>query len=394
MIADFYRTFDEVPDKGSDIPQEVLDILSQDLPSNFTYYKNDDGEYMAGPSPEYLTEPMILRVDIDEKFVAENLKNIPRDKWAEYIYRMQLRVPVTSVRIGDKDKQIPIEHTLGNPLRGYGEIKENFMYPEPFPPAREMVFETIEGDKIFIHVKRIPHASFDEILFQNIDFPALQIQFTLADNRIDSKVKYTCVPQKATTVSDAVAAIHIFNGFYNGTVKIDGQVLGEPVLSDLEYDKERFEQLEEFWTTARKLEMKLGVEFIPSADFPTEDVVFFSELERCLLEDKSVEWEHPFDHFHVSGMVIKEGKIEDLFGEHVIDYVFQEGPMHATLLGAEFYLYSQTQMTNMIMTNIVWDDDEKKSGEIYVSDPLGSKWKLSRKYMTKEQMESLRPEKG
>ena len=68
--------------------------------------------------------------------------------------------------------------------------------------------------------------------------------------------------------------------------------------------------------------------------------------------------------------------------------------MHATLLGAEFYLYSQTQMTNMIMTNIVWDDDEKKSGEIYVSDPLGSKWKLSRKYMTKEQMESLRPEKG
>ena len=140
--------------------------------------------------------------------------------------------------------------------------------------------------------------------------------------------------------------------------------------------------------------MKLGVEFIPSADFPAEDVVFFSELERCLLEDKSVEWEHPFDHFHVSGMVIKEGKIEDLFGEHVIDYVFQEGPMHATLLGAEFCLYSQTQMTNMIMTNIVWDDDEKKSGEIYVSDPLGSKWKLSRKYMTKEQMESLRPEKG
>ena len=42
MIADFYRTFAEVPDKGSDIPQEVLDILSQDLPSNFTYYKNDD----------------------------------------------------------------------------------------------------------------------------------------------------------------------------------------------------------------------------------------------------------------------------------------------------------------------------------------------------------------
>lgn len=137
-----------------------------------------------------------------------------------------------------------------------------------------------------------------------------------------------------------------------------------------------------------------SVELFCAYDFPTEDVVFFQNWNAVYLEDKSVEWEHPFDHFHVSGMVIKEGKIEDLFGEHVIDYVFQEGPMHATLLGAEFYLYSQTQMTNMIMTNIVWDDDEKKSGEIYVSDPLGSKWKLSRKYMTKEQMESFRSEKG
>lgn len=39
MIADFYETFDESPDKGSDIPQEVLDILSQELPSTFAYYK-------------------------------------------------------------------------------------------------------------------------------------------------------------------------------------------------------------------------------------------------------------------------------------------------------------------------------------------------------------------
>ena len=31
MIADFYDTFEETPDKGSDIPQEVLDILSKKL---------------------------------------------------------------------------------------------------------------------------------------------------------------------------------------------------------------------------------------------------------------------------------------------------------------------------------------------------------------------------
>ena len=41
MIADFYDTFEETPDKGSDIPQEVLDILSKELPSTFMYYRNE-----------------------------------------------------------------------------------------------------------------------------------------------------------------------------------------------------------------------------------------------------------------------------------------------------------------------------------------------------------------
>ncbi|MFR8219914.1 MAG: abortive infection system toxin AbiGii family protein [Blautia faecis] len=52
MIADFYDTFEETPDKGSDIPQEVLDILSKELPSTFMYYRNENGDYVAGPRPD------------------------------------------------------------------------------------------------------------------------------------------------------------------------------------------------------------------------------------------------------------------------------------------------------------------------------------------------------
>ena len=43
----------------------------------------------------------------------------------------------------------------------------------------------------------------------------------------------------------------------------------------------------------------------------------------------------------------------------------------------------------MVITNIIWDDNEKISGEIYVSDPIESKWKLYRKYMSKEQKDVL-----
>ena len=51
-------------------------------------------------------------------------------------------------------------------------------------------------------------------------------------------------------------------------------------------------------------------------------------------------------------------------------------------LAQKFDLYSDTKLINMVITNIVWDNDNKNSGEVYVSDPIGSKWRLYRKYMT------------
>lgn len=386
MIADFYDTFDETPDRGSDIPQEVLDVLSKELPSNFMYFRDENGRYKAGPKPECMTELMTLKVDIDQSFIEEYLKDIPRDKWPEYLYRMQLRVPVKNVRIGNEEKQIPLENIDENLLDTDTSVKmqEAYMYPEPFPPAKELEFETVEGEKITINIAQQPYASLEETLFTNINFPALQIRFLLADDYEHSKVTYTVNPKKAVTVSDALAAIHLFSGLYHGTVKIDGEKITEPVTGSSDLDMDQLNNMEDFWTIAKKLEEKLGVHFDPGAEFPMEDIVFFSQLNDCLLEEKEVEWEHPFDHFHVSGMTMKIGQYKDILGKEGGECVFQEGPIHATLLGAEFELYSHTRLSNIVITNIVWDDEKNTSGEIYVSDPVGGKWKLYRKYMMKE----------
>ncbi len=389
MIADFYDTFDESPDKESEIPQEVLDILAEKLPSSFMYYRDDEGEYRAGPKPEHVDDSMILRVDIDEKFAEEQLKNIPKNKWAEYIYRMQLRVPIKRVRIGDKEKQIPLENTVGNPLSSSVEIQNIYMYPEAFPPIQKIDFETEESDKIVIGIARQPCESFDKILLTNVDFPAMQIRFILTDDYVDSKVTYTVTPTKAESVSDAVAAIHLFNGLRNGTVKIGGKKITKPVIGKADFDVEKLNDAIEFWTTAKKLEKELHVKFIPSAEFPIEDVELFSQLNYCILNNKRITWEHPFDHFHVSDINMKTGQVEDLLGKEGVECVFIEGPIHASLLGAEFELYSETKLSNMVITSVEWDDEKKKSGEIYVADPIGNKWKLYRKYMTEEQRDKM-----
>lgn len=389
MIADFYDTFDESPDNASEIPKEVLDVLSEELPSTFMYYQNKDGEYVAGPRPEHASDSMVLKVDIDKNFVETKLKNISQDKWAEYIYRMQLRVPVTRAKIGDREKQIPFENMIGNPLDGPANIKESYLYPEPFPAAKQFEFETAKGERVTISIMRKPYDSFDAVLFESIDFPALQMKFIIADNHVDSKVLYTLNPQKANTVADALVAIHLFEGLYYGTIKIDGKKITGSVIESSSFDAEHLESAIELWTAAKKLEDKIGVTFVPSAEFPKEDIEFFAQLDNCILRDKPVVWNHPFDHFHVTGMDIKTENFEDILGKESVECVFLEGPIQATLLGAKFELYSQTKLSNMVITNIVWDNDDKTSGELYVSDSIGDKWKLYRKYITKAQREKI-----
>lgn len=191
-------------------------------------------------------------------------------------------------------------------------------------------------------------------MFSNINFPALQIRFLLADDYEHSKVTYTVNPKKAENVSDALAAIHLFSGLYHGTVKIAGEKITEPMTGSPDSDMDQLNNMEDFWSIAKKLEEKLGVFFDPGAEF------------------------------HVSGLSIKTGQYKDILGKEGGECVFREGPIHATLLGAEFELYSHTRLSNIVITNIVWDDEENTSGEIYVSDPVGGKWKLYRKYTMKE----------
>lgn len=45
---------------------------------------------------------------------------------------------------------------------------------------------------------------------------------------------------------------------------------------------------------------------------------------------------------------------------------FFEGPISATLLGAIFELYSETEMRDFIITSVEWDDESKTSGERYI----------------------------
>ncbi len=115
----------------------------------------------------------------------------------------------------------------------------------------------------------------DEIRLSNIDFPALKMIVIINEKENKkSKIKYSVTPTKAKKVSDAIVALNVFKGLYNGTASINGKKQTASITTDSQFDNEQIEAALDLWTTLKQLEDILGVTFDPAADFPHEDMFF------------------------------------------------------------------------------------------------------------------------
>ena len=196
------------------------------------------------------------------------------------------------------------------------------------------------------------------------------------------------IPTKAANVSEALTALRAFKGLYDGTASINGHKDTASRFTDEQFDKTQITFALDLWTSLEKLEETLSVTFNPAAEFPQENGFFLYELDTTFLEKKCLRWNHPFDHFHVEGLSLTAKAMEESIGKGKMSMKFLEGPIPATLLGAEFELYSETEMSGFMITNIEWNDDAQTSGEMYIADEVnGESWVLSRKYLTVEEAE-------
>lgn len=410
MMVNFYEAFGNNADEDNEIPQEILEELNKELPQNLIYLQDENGRYNIIPRPDREVKPMKMttKFDLDpekDALLIDKLRAVSQEKWGEYLYRTQKSIAVKDIKIGNDEQLIPLEQTMGNPLSDEDIIvKECRMYPEGFPDPTPMIFESEEGDKVCINFQQEAYDSLTEIKIRNIDFPALKIELfiyspltevneetakTNEDNRIS--ITYSITPTKAPSTTVAIIALRIFQGLFTGKTKVNGQMMIS-TSTQAKFDPQRVEDALQFWSTAAILEKKLGVNFNPAADFPMEDVKFFSELDTCLNQKKKIVWKHPFDHFHVNGYhpQIEERTMDSLIGKDKLSFQFIEGPIPCTLLGTEFEIYSLSEMEELVITNIEWDDEEKQSGDIYVTDAPGKTWTLSRLYVTKEDADRLK----
>lgn len=412
MIGKFYESFGREKDEAQKLPDEIIDILNERLPDSFMYVLDKAGEYRAVPRMDKLSNGIkfTTQFGFDEKRDAElieKLKRIPRDKWDEYFYRTQMRIPIKNVKIGSDNKVIPFENLYRDPLEDRdNEVMSNdeyFLTYVSLAPI-QVKFESPEGDSVEIGIQQQAYDSLGEIKFVNVDFLAMKIElykysplvYNCCENAHTSVnnqlvVNYSVTPSQAESVKDAVVALRIFRGLFNGTTKVNGHTISSEG-SKCSFEPKKIEDALTFWETALQLEEKLSVKFDPKSNFPEEDMRFFTNLQTCLLGKKNIVWKHPFYHFHVRGFYpSREGiTLEEMIGKDSISFEFLEGPIPATLLGAEFAFYRRIEMKNFVITNIAWDDEKKETGEIYISDLPDKQWVLTQLYMTEADIKEFK----
>lgn len=410
MMTNFYSSFGDDANKDKEVPKEIIEELNKDIPHNLEYIQYNEGDLIIVPRKDHISEGIRLSTQIDletekDEELKKRLQQLPREKWSEYLYRIQKSIAVKDIKIGDDEQLIPIEQTTSNPLSDETALlSECRMIPEKFKEPFAMTYESADNKKIELLIRQQVYDSFTELKFSNINYPAIKYDLYVyapisEENEKNARTnknkqvcsQYSVSPTKACTVSEAVDALKIFKGICLGNIKINGKIDVSP-LAENDYDSEKIENALEFWSTAMSLEKILGVKFDPGADFPMEDARFFSQLNFCLIENKAVVWKQPFSHFRVNNFSFEDSKLDekDLIGTKPYSFEFIEGPIPVTLLGAEFELYSLTKLCDFSIENIEWDDDTKKSGEFYIKDAPGKTWTVSRLFMTKKRAESIK----
>lgn len=410
MLGSFTDTFKK---KKKHIPQEVIELIKKELPSNFTFEKDINGNYTTIPKSEAVSAGQAIKgafsldLDKEDADLHKVLSILPPAKLPEYLYRTQRSVHIKNLMVGDEETLITDSMLMGNPLVSDNAEFERIIKPNPLLKAVKFVFESMEGDIVEISIQQQAYDSLVEEKYTSIDFPALTIEMYVynplvsdvntenSKTNADEPIRFICnvKPEKAYTVQDAVRALHIFRDLFNGKIRINGKLMS-PEKGDIKPDYEKVDETILFWETLLRLETILAVHFKPDADFDYDSAQFYAELKTCLIENKDIIWSHPFNHFRIGGLHPTQDNIsmEDLIGKDNIVYKFVRGPEERTLLGSSFEIYTHMEMKDFIITNIVWDDEKKESGAVYITDKPDRAWTLNQKYMTEEQVKALKEE--
>ena len=390
MLGNFYNTF-----KNNDnylLPQSVQDILSKEIPEDYGYvFSKELNRYVAAPINK--DEKQQVDISFDESQIADFpswAKENP-DTMMEYLYRTQKKLKIAKAELRSKDgKLYPISILQKDPFSPQEQVVEEFIFPSPFPEGKMVQFETESGKQKHITIRRVPYESRDFIKMSNIDFPALNLQVFIPDVGCKElgKMSISVTPNKAENAFDAVFSLELLKGYIEGSLKVNGVLIGKVLKNDPKFDENKMNERLKFWNDLYCLQQILGVKFDPQTPMDSSDLPTFSELTTIFIDDEDVQYSSPVEYITVNKEAIEDQEFQRAAIKEnnglAISYI--NGPNKIALMGAEFELYTTELMFGFKIDHVETEDEMAK---LYLVNFGREPWRLIKRHsLTREQAAS------
>ncbi len=265
MFVDFGKTFSKTPQTELDIPKELAEHLSTNLPEGFKYSidkktnnlfisleKNNIDISISGMML-VPTEDQLGILGVNPSF--EDIMN--------YSFNSQEPIPIrfnNDKYVNINGKEISIEQLAFNPFKQHHIVLDSTkIMPPPFPPG----FSIMVGNKdktIELFINRIPNKSLSTMAFESERKKCLSMVYYLDSKKNFLQMTFNVTTKYAKTVDEIIEAIEIHNSFLKG----EGYFFGKPLKTNLvseDYDQNDDALI--FWKKVKSLEDKLNVCFNP-----------------------------------------------------------------------------------------------------------------------------------
>ncbi|BCC18266.1 abortive infection system toxin AbiGii family protein [Bacillus paranthracis] len=340
MFSNFKQAFKKDESTTSNIPQAVLDALSEELPRGLKYVPLDDHHIKAVPEEGEEIKITISNLKIK---LPNGLKLNSPDELQEFLYRTQQTVQTDGENIKINGETKPLTELVKKPFQPQKNIVGKYdIVPEPFPEPKplEVVYEEKGITEVF-HIKREPLADMKKSLFKTVDPGPLEIILTLDEEANNIIVNINLMLSKAVDIEEIIAAIKLYIGFLNGKIKLAGGIQ-TPIMSETD-GKGAIEDALRYWEKVSAISEKLDVKFNPQEGIDEEGLLLINQLYKSLIENLPYKMPVTINNFTTT---TSEGLNTSEFSPGSSMAFQYTNTENVTLYGATFTIFNAVALLN------------------------------------------------
>ncbi|KAA8748204.1 abortive infection system toxin AbiGii family protein [Paenibacillus sp. UASWS1643] len=374
MFANFKEAFDN-SHKVSKVPKEVMEYLSEELPSGFKYVNLQDGIVAAVPSNiEDFKMQMKVGVDLNSIDIPNHIHLKDISDLNEFLYRTQQSLLIKNETITVNGEEMKLNELVKSP---FGEMTHGPFHIVPSPFKGPFPIKLHSDDvEVQFNVIRNPYPYMDKSLFESSDESnCLKISYIIDEKKSNLKLNLNLDIKRSKEIREVIDALKIVKAFQQGTLKLFNETLPSP--DDSSFSVNGIEESTQFWEKILSIEEKLQVTFNPGSDIPKEDYIWIDRLYRSLIEQKPYK-----EHVNLNELSIEsfdKTKLEIGKGFSVTYISHSE----FILLDAKFEIFEAIAIFNMRITGYKKDTDKVDSYMISVEPDKESKICMSTRIFTK-----------